>query len=276
MTSGVKQPVITSFTLSTATNPKQISLLTHESCLLQKQRDMMQEWFAYEAIWHDKAMSFKRFRHWYERSSNLSLVAKVRDKAKLREAGNFVKQQLIKSKVNDFRLIMANSAEYPHELTDAENPVHIFYAQGDINLLHNPFRIALIGSRKASRDGLARSRRIARLLSEAGVTVVSGLAEGIDTMAHTAAIDSGGRTLAVLGTSITDCFPKTNRALQAQIAANHCLISQVPIWRYHAQDYRSNARFFPERNATMSAISNATLIIEAQDRSGTLIQASAA
>ena len=93
---------------------------------------------------------------------------------------------------------------------------------------------------------------------------------------HKAALDAGGQTIAVIGTPIGDIYPKENADLQEHIAENHLLISQVPVLRYGQQDYRSNRAFFPERNATMSALTEATIIVEAADTSGTLTQARAA
>jgi DNA processing protein len=133
-----------------------------------------------------------------------------------------------------------------------------------------------VGSRNASDEGVKRAARIARLLVEKNITVVSGLAEGIDTAAHKAALDAGGRTIAVIGTPLHHVYPKPNRALQEQIAREFLVISQVPALRYDQQDYRRNRLFFPERNATMSALTEATIIVEAGETSGTLTQARAA
>jgi DNA processing protein len=99
-------------------------------------------------------------------------------------------------------------------------------------------------------------------------TVVSGLAAGIDTVAHTTAIDTGGRTIAVLGTPLTRVYPAANRDLQNRIAREHLVISQVPVRRYERQTPKVNRFFFPERNITMSALTEATVIIEAGETSG--------
>ena len=109
-----------------------------------------------------------------------------------------------------------------------------------------------------------------------GFTVVSGLAKGIDTIAYRTAIESGGRTIAVIGTPLSSSYPKDNRDLQRKIADEFLLISQVPIHRYSTQDWRLNRLFFPERNVTMSALTLGTVIIEAGETSGTLVQARAA
>jgi DNA processing protein len=117
---------------------------------------------------------------------------------------------------------------------------------------------------------------LARELVAANFTVVSGLATGIDATAHRSAIEAGGRTIAVVGTPLGEVYPKENAALQEEIAKNHLLISQVPILRYANQHPPQNKLFFPERNITMSALTEATVIVEASDTSGTLIQARAA
>jgi DNA processing protein len=111
------------------------------------------------------------------------------------------------------------------------------------------------------------------LLVADGYTIVSGLARGIDTVAHKTAIDAGGFTVAVLGTPITEHYPPENRDLQQFIADKHLVVSQVPIVRYSRQHVRANRYFFPERNVTMSALTEATIIVEAGETSGTLVQA---
>jgi DNA processing protein len=107
-------------------------------------------------------------------------------------------------------------------------------------------------------------------------TIVSVLASGIDTIAHETAIEEGGRTIAVIGTPLSRVYPKDNAELQRKIAREFLRISQVPVKRYERQDYRRNRLFFPERNITMSALTEATIIVEAGETSGTLIQARAA
>jgi DNA processing protein len=107
-------------------------------------------------------------------------------------------------------------------------------------------------------------------------TIVSGLAAGIDTVAHQTALECGGFTIAVLGTSLSQSYPAVNRKLQTRIATDHLLISQVPVVRSNEQGPERNHIFFPERNITMSALTEATIIIEAGETSGTLTQAKAA
>ena len=115
-----------------------------------------------------------------------------------------------------------------------------------------------------------------RRLVNDGFTVVSGLAAGIDRAAHDTAIERNGRTIAVIGTPLSHVYPRAHAALQRQIAERFLVVSPVPLKRYESQDYRRNRLFFPERNVVMSALTEATIIVEAGQTSGTLIQARAA
>ena len=142
----------------------------------------------------------------------------------------------------------------------------VLYAAGDVSLLSAPC-VAIVGTRQVSPDGHARARRLARELAQAGVTIVSGLAKGIDTAAHTGAMDNGGRTVAVIGTPLNKAYPAENGHLQESIWRNHLLISP-----FAAGDHVFKANF-PKRNLVMAALSDATVIIEASDTSGTLHQA---
>jgi DNA processing protein len=154
--------------------------------------------------------------------------------------------------------IFKSQAETPEDET-------LFYA-GDLTLTHRPC-VSIVGSRAATSHGLARATRLARELVEAGVVIVSGLAKGIDAAAHTSAIDSGGQTIAVIGTPLSKASPVENASLQETIWRDYLLIS--PFAEGSAVDRKN----FPHRNRTMAAISDATVIVEADDNSGTLHQA---
>lgn len=140
------------------------------------------------------------------------------------------------------------------------------YVSGDTSLITSGARVSIVGSREASDIGLRRAQKLARLLVSRGVVVVSGLAEGIDSAAHLAAIEAGGRTIAVLGTPLEKAYPAKNRALQARIMRDHLAISQFAPGR--SWDRRS----FPMRNRTMALLSDATVIVEAGETSGTIHQ----
>jgi len=174
-----------------------------------------------------------------------------------------------------YKLLINRDANYPLGLRDAKEPVEVLYYSGNVDCL-NSKRISVMGHRKPSDQGLLRAEQITRKLIADKFTIVSGLAEGIDTIAHQTAINNGGQTIAVIGTPLDICFPAANKALQKIIGDSHLLISQVPFIRYRMQKFEVNSAFFPERNKTMSALSQATIIIEAAERSGTLVQATAA
>jgi len=160
----------------------------------------------------------------------------------------------------------------PHALLGPLNEVErkfapeSLYVAGDDGLLRSGRRVSIVGSRAASSDSIRRTRRLVRVLVSSEVTVVSGLARGIDTAAHSTAIGLGGRTIAVLGTAVDMAYPKTNRELHQEIAASHAAVSQFPPGspplRHH----------FPMRNRTMALISDATVIVAASERSGTVHQ----
>jgi DNA processing protein len=140
------------------------------------------------------------------------------------------------------------------------------WVQGDLELLREGLRVAVVGSRSPSPAGRQRAAQLARKLAGEGITVVSGLALGVDTIAHRTAIDSGGCTIAVLGTPLDQYQPRQNAALQDEIARDHLLVSQFPSGH---PVLRSN---FPRRNRTMALLCHASVIVEAGESSGTLSQ----
>jgi DNA processing protein len=128
-------------------------------------------------------------------------------------------------------------------------------------------KVAVVGTRKPSPEGIELTKRLVRNLVKEGVTVVSGLARGIDTVAHRTAIEEGGRTVAVLGTPLNVFYPPENRELQLRIMKEHMVVSQFPIGSPVSK------KNFPMRNRTMALISDVTVIVEAGERSGTIVQA---
>ncbi len=140
------------------------------------------------------------------------------------------------------------------------------YASGDLSIPLPGPRVSIIGSRKASPRGIKASSDIARTLARRKLIVVSGLAEGIDTSAHETAIEEGGNTIAVLGTPLDRVYPQKNFLLQEIIMCHHLAISQFPI------GYPIQPKNFVLRNRTMALISDASIIVEASDSSGSLHQ----
>jgi len=183
-------------------------------------------------------------------------------------------RDFLRSKTDSFSIAVNNTPSYPKKLRESERPTPLIYYKGDIGFLESP-SVSVVGTRKASEHGLARARKLARELAQEKITVVSGLARGIDTAALSEAIKAGGNVIGVIGTPIDTYYPKENKDLQDEIAGRFLLISQVPFYRYAYQSIQTKRYYFPERNELMAAVSDATVIIEASDTSGTLSQARA-
>lgn len=155
--------------------------------------------------------------------------------------------------------------DYINKLTyiERKNSPDTFYYEGDFSLLEHGRRVSVVGSRKISERGIEQAVFFVKNLLQFDITVVSGLAQGVDTVAHKTAINNNGKTIAVIGTPLDKFFPKENTELQKQIASEQLLISQFP------KNYPVTPKNFPMRNRTMALISDATIIIEASEKSGT-------
>ncbi|MCW2879416.1 MAG: hypothetical protein JWQ95_3516 [Sphaerisporangium sp.] len=175
-------------------------------------------------------------------------------------------QQADRATSSGAQLITVLDKEYPATLRLIFNLPPFLFVRGELR--DTDLRsVAVVGTRQASEDGLRRARRMSGLLTERQVTVVSGLARGIDTAAHTAALDAGGRTIAVVGTGILRCYPAENRGLADRIAESGAVVSQF--W----PDANGATYTFPRRNVTMSGIAQGTVVIEASSTSGAKMQA---
>ena len=252
-----------------------MALETTDSIFAAPPIDPIREMAAYEALWNLDDASFKTLAQTFG-SNPGATPSELISGDLVDEAGRRLTERLDQANIDDWGVCLYQTADYPRRLRDAEYPVEFFYYRGALDLAFSPRSIAVVGTREPSAEGVARTRRLVRLLVENNFTIFSGLARGVDTIAHTSAIDYGGRTVAVIGTPITEAYPKENLSLQETIARDYLLVSQVPILRYSRQTFRGNRLFFPERNATMSAFTDATVIVEAGETSGTLIQARAA
>jgi len=164
------------------------------------------------------------------------------------------------------RLVTVLDPDYPPNLRAVHDRPPILFIAGNITR-GDAKAVAVVGARKATEVGIEQASQIAEHLTRTGYTVVSGLAAGIDTAAHTAALNNDGRTLAVIGTGLTRVYPPQNHALQRRIADDCAVISQF--W----PDAPPTKRSFPMRNATMSGIALATVVVEASETSGARTQA---
>jgi DNA processing protein len=152
-----------------------------------------------------------------------------------------------------------------NDLEKRRSPKSLFVA-GDPALFRVQPRVSVVGSRRVSPEGIKRAEKVVRKLVEHGAIIVSGLAEGVDTAAHRAAIEAKGRTVAVIGTPLDEVYPKSNAELQHQLMEQHAVVSQFPA------GYPIRRQNFPMRNATMALIVCASVIVEAGETSGALSQ----
>jgi len=227
---------------------------------------------AYEALWAEVGVWFKNLAKRFESHPGALPSDILADPDRALEYSHRARELFSKGGVERFGVRINGAGEYPQKLRDAQYPVELLYYRGLWDLVETR-SVAVVGSRKPSAEGIQRTKAIVKNLARDKFTIVSGLASGVDTVAHISAIENNAPTVAVIGTPLSKCYPKENRALQEYIAKKHLLISQVPVCRYSEQDFRHNRLFFPERNITMSALTEATIIVEASDTSGTLIQA---
>lgn len=186
-----------------------------------------------------------------------------------------VVEDYMKSRLTNFSICINKTYQFPTNLSDAKYPINLFYYKGNLDLLDTN-SISIVGARNCSEEGKVRAFNLSKLLVENGYTIVSGLARGIDTFALNSAIKNKGNVIGVIGTPINQYYPPENKTLQDIIAEDFLLISHVPIYRHDHEPFNNHKVYFPQRNAIMSAISKATIIVEASDTSGTLTQARAA
>ncbi len=163
------------------------------------------------------------------------------------------------------RLVTFTSKEYPKSLFEIPDPPPFIYISG--NIPASSARIAIVGSRKATSYGLMTTARLAEELSARNITVVSGMARGVDTAAHKGGINGAGSSIGVLGCGIDIVYPPENRMLFEDMASRGCLVSEFPLGTLPL------AENFPRRNRIISGLSRGVLVVEATERSGSLITA---
>ena len=164
------------------------------------------------------------------------------------------------------RILTLADADYPQALLTAADPPTLLYALGNVALLNRP-ALAIVGSRNATRQGEANANAFAAALASAGLTIVSGLAAGIDAAAHRGALKTATSTIAVIGTGADRIYPAGNAALARAIAATGCILSEFPLGTPPI------ANNFPRRNRLIAGLARGCLVVEAARQSGSLITA---
>jgi DNA processing protein len=177
-----------------------------------------------------------------------------------------VEMELQKLSKTGVRLVTRTDADYPENLTHLHDPPPFLYVRGSL-VPEDRLAIAIVGSRFASAYGRGVARDLAHGLTEKGITVVSGLARGIDAEAHRATIEAKGRTLAVLGSGLDIIYPNEHRSLAAEISGHGALLSEFPLGS------KPDAIHFPYRNRVISGLTLGTVVVEAAENSGSLITA---
>ena len=165
----------------------------------------------------------------------------------------------------NLHILLANSPNYPRLLLETANAPAVLFVRGSLDS-NGAGSIAMVGSRDASEQASDAAREVAAALADAGTTIVSGLARGVDTAAHEGALDAGGRTTAVVGTGIDVVFPPENRPLIERIVHSGAVVSQFP------PGLRPSKTSFPVRNAVIAGLSSASVVVEADELSGTRIE----
>jgi DNA processing protein len=192
-------------------------------------------------------------------------------------AGNFVSdlagtdpyKELEAARKSGVRILTALDGDFPELLSKIYDPPLALYVKGDLAMGRAP--VGIVGTRKPTDYGVRSAARLARELAVSGLTVVSGLARGVDTVAHDAAVKAGGLTWAVLGSGLNVIYPRENKKLAERILeGNGALVSEFPM------DAGPLAAHFPRRNRVISGLSYATVVIEGDFKSGSLITAKAA
>jgi DNA processing protein len=167
------------------------------------------------------------------------------------------------------RAVLADDSDYPALLREIPEPPPVLFALGNVALLERP-AVAIVGSRDHSDYGGEVARALAWGAASSGLVVVSGMARGLDAVAHTAALDSGGATIGVLGNGLGVIYPAANRVLYERVAEGGLLLTEFP------PGERPTAGSFPRRNRLISGLARVTVVVEAAEGSGALITAGTA
>jgi DNA processing protein len=171
-----------------------------------------------------------------------------------------------KAKTIQAEIIPFSDPRYPQRLKEIFDPPILLYARGRAELLAS-HQVAVVGTRRPTPYGRAVAQRLSRELAQAGLTIVSGMARGVDTCAHQGALEAGGSTLAVLGNGVDVCYPRENRKLMDQIGERGLVVSEFPL---SSTAFPQN---FPIRNRIISGLAYAVLVVEGAQYSGSLITA---
>lgn len=220
--------------------------------------DILNNGFKPEEFWN---LSLKDYIQAGIDITNCQLIDKSKNINKYSEISEYIKKE-------EIEFVLYSDVEYPKRLRYIYNPPVGLFVKGKLIDVENS--IAIVGSRKASEYGKTAAYKLSYELGKRGITVISGLARGIDGCAHFGCLESGGYTIGVMGSGFKYIYPAENRKLYMDIVKHGCVITE------YYPDIRPFAHNFPERNRIISGISKYVLVVEAGEKSGSLITATLA
>ena len=168
--------------------------------------------------------------------------------------------------IENVRLVNWTDPEYPRNLREIYDPPTLLYVRGNVDVLSQP-AVSVVGTRKPTLYGTQMAERLGRELAARGVTIVSGMARGIDAISHQGAMAVNGRAIGVLGTGVNVCYPKENKKLYEKVLERGAIISEFPLWTHPAPEN------FPIRNRIVAGMPVGVVVVEGAQYSGSLITA---
>jgi DNA processing protein len=217
---------------------------------------------AYEWLWLNSARSYAEMSEIVRRAPGL-LPSEIVNADDARATAEKAVTQMHRSGVPSFSLRVHGSIDYPGRLRDTQHPVELLYCQGWTDLLDAPRSVAVVGTREITEKGARRTKKIVELLVEKRCVIVSGLDRGVATLAHEAALEHGGATIAVLPMPLSASDPRSDPRLRRRLAAEQLIVSAVPALAWESADERMHKMHMIERGRIMSALTDATIIVQA-------------
>ncbi len=222
----------------------------------RRKNKLLEKFVEPEVIWNLKFDDIIKLEGFGEKIAHS--IVNIEYKRNIEQYINYIEKYNIK-------VVTIYDKEYPNKLRNIYDPPVTLYIKGNINIL-NDNAIAIVGCRNSSKYGDEVAKRMSYELASNNINIISGMARGIDTMAHMGCIEAKGKTIAILGSGLDRIYPKENISLYNNIInTNGAIISEYVIGT------NPNKLFFPERNRIISGLSDGVIVVEAKKRSGTLI-----
>lgn len=244
----------------------------HAPWFAEREISPWRELGAWEWLWLHRANSWGEMAEIFRHTPGI-LPSDVVPEEDALAAAREAHQHHVRAGVGQLGVRVNGSLEYPQRLREAPDPPEVLFYLGNWDLVHAPRLVSVVGTRAVSERGMRRTRKLVQMLVERKCGIVSGLSRGVDAVAHEAAIENGGWTIGVAGSPVSETDPSASGRLQHQIAAEHLLISPVPVLRYQREKDRAHRMFFGARARLVPALAQALIVVEAGEVSGTVLQA---